>query len=73
MMMGFGFLLLLLVGGVLVAVLLGGVGLVSRKEGNDRWSFGQRQPTARQVLDERFARGEIGPEEYEKIRAQIES
>ena len=73
MMIGFGFLLLLLVGGVLVAVLLGGAGLVSRKEGNDRWTFGHRQPTARQVLDERLARGEIGPEEYEKIRAQIES
>jgi len=72
MMIGFGFLLLLLVGGVLVAVLLGGAGLVSRKEGNDGWSLGQRQPTARQVLDERFARGEIGPEEYDKIRAQIE-
>lgn len=72
MMMGLGFLLLLLLGGVLVAVLLGGAGLISRKGSNGQWLGGQRQPTARQVLDERFARGEISAEEYETIRAQIE-
>ena len=72
MMMGFGFLLLLLLGGVLVAVLLGGVGLLSRKGSNSQWLGEQRQPTARQVLDERFARGEIDADEYETIRAQIE-
>ena len=37
MMMGLGFLLLLLLGGVLVAVLLGGVGLLSRKGSNSQW------------------------------------
>jgi len=74
MMMGFGFLLLLLLGGLLVAVLLGGLGLMSRKGGGGvQWPGGQRQQTARQVLDERFARGEISAEEYETIRAQIES
>lgn len=72
MMMGFGFLLLLLLGGVLVAVLLGGLGLMSRKDGGVRWPGGQRQQTARQVLDERFARGEVSAEEYETVRAQIE-
>jgi len=72
MMMGFGFLVLLLLGGVLVAVLLGGLGLVPRRGANDQWLGGQRLPTARQVLDERFARGEIKAEEYETIRKQIE-
>ena len=72
MMMGFGFLLLLLVGGGLLAALLGGLGLLSRKGGTGRWLGGQRQPTARQVLDERFARGEISAEEYETVRAQLE-
>ncbi|MBU0702421.1 MAG: SHOCT domain-containing protein [Chloroflexi bacterium] len=72
MMMGFGFLVLLLLGGILLVPLLGGIGLVSHKSGNFQWPEGQHQPTARQVLDERFARGEINREEYETIRAQIE-
>jgi putative membrane protein len=72
MMMGFGFLLLLLLGGALGAVLLGGAGLLSRKGSDSQWLGGQRQPTARQILDERFARGEISTEEYETTRAQLE-
>jgi putative membrane protein len=72
MMMGFGFLWLLILGGALVAVLLGGAGLLSRKGSNSQWLGGQRQPTARQILDERFARGEINAEEYETVRAQLE-
>ncbi|RLC65492.1 MAG: SHOCT domain-containing protein [Chloroflexi bacterium] len=63
---------LLLVGGILVALLLGGAGLLSRKGSISQWLGSQRQPTARQVLDERFARGEIGAEEYRAIREQIE-
>lgn len=72
MMMGFGFLVLLFLGGVLLVPLLGGAGLVSRQDGGTLWFGGQRQPTARQVLDERFARGEIDREEYEMIRARLE-
>lgn len=72
MMMGFGFLGLLLVGGGLLAALLGGLGLLSRKGETVQWPGGQRQATARQVLDERLARGEISADEYETVRAQIE-
>jgi putative membrane protein len=72
-MMGFGFLRMLLIGGLLLALLVGGAGLVLRETGgSSQGQGGLRQPTARQVLDERFARGEIGREEYEAIRAQIE-
>ena len=53
-MMGFGLLVLLLLGGGLLAVLVGGLGLVSRKGGSTQWLGEQRQPTARQVLEERF-------------------
>ena len=66
MMMGFGFLVLLLLGGVLLLPLLGGAGKNILDLGNSR------QPTARQVLDERLARGEISAEEYETLRARIE-
>ncbi|MDQ3658492.1 MAG: SHOCT domain-containing protein [Actinomycetota bacterium] len=29
--------------------------------------------TAREILDERYARGEIGPEEYERMRSNLET
>jgi hypothetical protein len=72
MMMGFGLLGLLLLGGVLVALLAGGAALLRQTGGFDL-PGGKRQPTAREVLDKRLARGEISSEEYEAIRAQIES
>ena len=70
--MGFGFLAMLLFLGIPLVLLAGGAALVFRQMTGTRSSSGQRQPTARQVLDERFARGEITREEYEEIRAQIE-
>lgn len=73
MMMGFGFLGMLLIGGLFLALLVGGAGLLLRQTGgSSQGQSGLRQPTARQVLDERFARGEISREEHEAIRAQIE-
>jgi len=72
MMMGFGFLGMFIFWGVLLALVVGGAVLVSRQATGTRSPGGQRQPTARQVLDERFARGEVSQEEYEAIRAQIE-
>jgi putative membrane protein len=72
MMMGFGFLGMLLFWGALLALVAGGTALVFPQATGARLPGGQRQPMARQVLDERFARGEIGREEYETIRTQIE-
>lgn len=73
MMMGFGFVGLLLFGGVVLALVVGGAVLVFHQTTGPRLSGGQRQPTARRLLDERFARGEIDREEYEAIRARLES
>ena len=70
--MGFGFLGMLLLWGIPLALVVGGAAWVFRQATGTRQPGGQRQPTARQVLDERFARGEINREEYETIRAQIE-
>jgi putative membrane protein len=72
MMMGFGFLGMLLFWGVLLALLAGGVVWVFRQTTSARPTDMQGRLTARQVLDERFARGEISSDEYETIRAQIE-
>jgi len=72
MMMGLGFLGILLVGGVLLALFIGGLAPALRRTGAPPLFRERCQPTARQVLDERFARGEISAEEYEVIRARIE-
>ena len=71
-MMGFGFVGMLLFWAVLLVFLVGGAILVFRQATGTRLPGDQHQPTARQVLDGRFAQGEISPEEYEAIRAQIE-
>ena len=70
MMIGFGFLVLLLLGGLVIALLVGGGTLLNQK--GTVGSLGKKEkPTARQVLDARLARGEISSEEYEEIRARI--
>ena len=71
-MMGFGLLGMLLFWTVLLVFLVGGAILVFRQATGARVLGDQRQPTARQVLDGRFAREEISLEEYEAIRTQIE-
>jgi putative membrane protein len=72
MMMGTGFVLLLLLGGIVIVALVVGVGLFLGRGSNNQWSGKQHQSTARQILDERFARGEISTEEYEAARAKLE-
>lgn len=72
MMMGFGTLGLLLFGGALLALLGGGAALVSRQTTGTRLPSGPERPTARQLLDERLARGEINQEEYDLILGRIE-
>ncbi|MGD8969040.1 MAG: SHOCT domain-containing protein [Anaerolineae bacterium] len=70
MMLGFGLLVLLLVGGLVLALVLGGAGSLSQF-GAFRPSNGQQRSTPREVLDERLARGEIDRDEYEAIRARL--
>jgi putative membrane protein len=70
--MGFGFLGMLLLWGIPVALVVGVAAWLFRQATDTRQLGGQRQPTARQVLDERLARGEIEAEEYETIRKRIE-
>jgi uncharacterized membrane protein len=72
MMMGFGALGLLLLGGALLALLGGGAALISRQTISTPVSGGFERPTSRQLLDERLARGEISREEYDLILARIE-
>lgn len=71
-MMGFGFLAMFLFWGALLALLAGGATVVLRQATGTRPKATQDRRTARQILDNRLARGEISQDEYETIRAQIE-
>jgi uncharacterized membrane protein len=71
MMMGFGLIGLLLLGGVVIALLIGGASLLRQFSGPGP-SGKESERTARRLLDERLARGEVTLEEYEAIRATLE-
>jgi len=71
MMMGFGLIGLLLLGGLVIALLVGGSGLL-RQFPSPGPSGREAGRTPRQVLDERLARGEISREEYEAIRSALQ-
>lgn len=70
--MGFGFLAMLLFWGALLAILVGGAALLLGKTTGTSVLATKPQQTPRQLLDERLARGEISPEEYEEIRIRLE-
>jgi len=70
--MGYGFIGMFLFWGLLLALLIGGAVLVIWLAARARPSSGVPPTTARQVLDERLARGEISKEEYDALRAKIE-
>lgn len=73
-MMMFGFLGLLLLGGVLVALVIGGGGAFLLKQvGSGSLTGGNQKATVRETLDRRLARGDISREEYEEIRSRIQS
>ena len=70
--------------GVLLATLLPLAGLVAALYLVVRWAVAAgirdaggegvaRVRTAREILDERYARGEIGPEDYERVRRDLET
>lgn len=71
-MMGFGFLGMLLLWGAILALLAGSGVLLFRQATGSRSGTDRQSLTARQLLDERFARGEIDAEEYDAVRTQIE-
>lgn len=54
------------------ALVLGAVVLLSRDSGHGRTSAPADPPDPWRILDERFAQGEIGPEEYRERRAVLD-
>ena len=72
MMLGFGFVGMLLFGSALVVLLVGGGALALRQTSGVYLPNRPRQARAHQILSERLARGELTLEEYESLRARIE-
>lgn len=75
-MMGYGFSFgfwgMILFWGAFLALLIGGAIVLFRQTARPSPSPRTSGPTARQILDQRLARGEIDQDEYNAIRAQIE-
>ena len=69
-MMGFGVLMMFIGFLVVVAVVAIAVWAVIYFTGSGRAS-GSKDGQARQILDQRYARGEIGDEEYKRIRREL--
>jgi putative membrane protein len=70
---GFGLLFMLLFLGVLV---VGAIWLVKAVFSGERRTLGSAaggEPRPRDVLDQRYARGELAREEYDRIRQDLEA
>lgn len=65
-MMGFGLIFILLIAG-LIAYALGW-----RPQFTNREAYGESQQTPLEILKVRYARGEIGQEEYQQLRRDLE-
>ncbi|MGA8009793.1 MAG: SHOCT domain-containing protein [Thiomonas sp.] len=67
--MGFGWIFMLLLVAVVVVLLFG----VLRQFSDDRRERRMLRRGARDILDERYSKGEIDADEYKRRRADIES
>ncbi|MBC8504933.1 MAG: SHOCT domain-containing protein [Anaerolineales bacterium] len=69
---GFGIIFMVLFWGILI---FGGVwlakSLIHERQGNQSGITAPRQPSAREILEQRYARGEISREEYEQIKGDL--
>ena len=73
MMMGFGFLIFLVFAAVVVIAALGiGKQLFSNNSSLSDFFSTSTRKTSREILEERFVRGEISREEFELMKAGIE-
>ena len=72
-MMGFGFVIFLIFAGVIVLAALGlGKLLLSNNSSLSNIFSTSNRKTSREILEERYVRGEINREEFELIKKEIE-
>jgi putative membrane protein len=66
--MGFGMILIWLIP---IAAVIIGVALLKRTPGSEMNLPGPRRPTALEILEERYARGEINQREFETMKRDL--
>lgn len=62
---------MVLLWGVVIALIAGGAALLVRQASGFSSADSRGKPDARQILDERLARGEISRDEYDELRARL--
>jgi uncharacterized membrane protein len=72
LMMVFGLLTVLLLAGLIIAVFIGGVALFRRDEDRAAFDDEGEEASARHILNQRLARGEISAEEYQELSHRME-
>jgi uncharacterized membrane protein len=73
MMMGFGFVTFLIIAGVVIVAALGaGKLLLSSNSSLSNVFSASNKKTSREILEERFVRGEIDREEFNALKVEIE-
>lgn len=73
MMMGFGLIIFLIFAGVVVVAALGlGKVLLSSDTSLSNIFSGSKNRSSREILEERFVRGEISRDEFELMKKDIE-
>ncbi len=73
MMMGFGFVTFLVIAGVVIVVALWvGSRLLSNNTSQSNIISASTKRTSREILEERYVRGEINREEFNLMKTEIE-
>lgn len=73
MMMGFGLVTFLIITGIVIVIALGvGKLLLSNHTSLSNIFSASNKKTSREILEERFVRGEINREEFNALKAEIE-
>ena len=72
-MMGFGIFFMLLFWGLIIGGIVALVNWLTRRDQRPTFSHGARRDPVLETLRERYARGEITGEEYERLRRELET
>jgi len=70
-MMGFGFIGMILFWGILIFLVVWLVRNISQSDRSSGEKTADRDPSARQILEQRYAKGEIDREQYQHMSKDI--
>ena len=71
-MMGIGLIWMLIFWGGIILLAVWLISLLFPNDSHSPPDYPRTSPSAREVLDQRFARGELSPEQYREMRQTLE-